>query len=42
MTVLTGLDVLIGNDFKPLAGGHIGLFTNASAVDRSLRRSVDW
>lgn len=41
MTVLTGLDVLLGNDFKPLAGGRVGLFTNASAVDRTLRRSVD-
>ena len=33
--------MLIANDFKPLAGGRIGLFTNPSAVDRSLRRSVD-
>jgi uncharacterized protein YbbC (DUF1343 family) len=41
VTVYTGLDVLIANDFKPLAGGRIGLFTNPSAVDRSLRRSVD-
>lgn len=37
MTVLTGLDRLVRDDFEPLAGRRVGLLTNPSAVDRTLR-----
>lgn len=37
MIVLTGLDRLIRDEFAPLAGRRVGLLTNPSAVDRSLR-----
>ena len=36
MTVKTGLDVLVADEFKALAGKRVGLFTNPSAVDTSL------
>lgn len=37
MTVLTGLDRLVRDEFAPLAGRRVGLVTNPSAVDRTLR-----
>jgi uncharacterized protein YbbC (DUF1343 family)/CubicO group peptidase (beta-lactamase class C family) len=37
----TGLDVLEGQNFQPLAGKRIGLITNATGVDRQGRRNVD-
>jgi uncharacterized protein YbbC (DUF1343 family) len=40
MTVKTGLDLLVADEFKPLAGKRVGLFTNPSAVDTSLRSAV--
>ncbi len=39
--VKTGLDVLIENNFKPLAGKRIGLLTNQTGIDRSGRRNID-
>ncbi|HKE21785.1 MAG TPA: exo-beta-N-acetylmuramidase NamZ domain-containing protein [Bryobacteraceae bacterium] len=38
---LTGLDVLESEQFKPLAGKHIGLITNHTGVDRQGRRNID-
>jgi uncharacterized protein YbbC (DUF1343 family)/CubicO group peptidase (beta-lactamase class C family) len=40
-TTLTGLDVLAGQKFAPLAGKRIGLITNQSGVDRLGRRNID-
>ncbi len=40
MTVKTGLDVLVRDDFRALAGRRVGLFTNPSAVDASLRSAA--
>lgn len=37
MTVLTGLERLVRDEFAPLAGRRVGLLTNPSAVDRALR-----
>jgi uncharacterized protein YbbC (DUF1343 family)/CubicO group peptidase (beta-lactamase class C family) len=37
----TGLDVLVEEKFRPLAGRHVGLITNQSGVDREGRRNVD-
>jgi uncharacterized protein YbbC (DUF1343 family) len=38
---LTGLDVLEGLKFQPLAGRRIGLITNHTGVDRQGRRNID-
>ncbi len=40
MTVKIGLEVLVEDEFKPLAGKRVGLFTNPSAVDSSLRSAL--
>ena len=40
MTVKTGLDVLVRDDFRALAGKRVGLFTNPSAVDADLRSAA--
>lgn len=40
-TVLTGIDVLIADDFKPLAGKKVGLITNPTGVTRDLKSTVD-
>lgn len=40
MTLRTGLDVLVRDGFKPLAGKHVGLFTNPSAVDSLLNSAL--
>jgi uncharacterized protein YbbC (DUF1343 family)/CubicO group peptidase (beta-lactamase class C family) len=37
----TGLDVLVGQRFQPLAGKRVGLITNQTGVDREGRRNVD-
>ena len=39
--VLTGLDVLVREEFKALAGRHVGLITNHTGVDREGRSIVD-
>ncbi len=39
--VLTGLDVLVRDEFKPLEGMRVGLITNHSGIDRHRRRNVD-
>ncbi len=39
--VLTGLDVLARDGFKPFQGKRIGLITNHTGVDRRRRRNVD-
>ena len=39
--VLTGLDVLAGQNFAPLAGKRVGLITNQTGVDREGRRNID-
>ena len=39
--VLSGLDVLVRDDFKPLAGKRVGLITNHTGIDRARRRNVD-
>jgi uncharacterized protein YbbC (DUF1343 family)/CubicO group peptidase (beta-lactamase class C family) len=38
---LTGLDVLAGMKFQPLAGKRVGLITNQSGLDRQGRRNID-
>jgi len=38
---LTGLDVLVAQNFQPLQGKHVGLITNQTGVDRLGRRNVD-
>lgn len=38
--VLTGLDVLVRDQFKPLAGRRIGIITNHTGVDRQGRHIV--
>lgn len=40
-TVLTGLDVLVRDDWKPLRGQRVGLVTNPAAVDARLRHAAD-
>ena len=37
----TGLDVLVAEKFKPLAGKRVGLITNHTGIDREGRRNVD-
>jgi uncharacterized protein YbbC (DUF1343 family)/CubicO group peptidase (beta-lactamase class C family) len=39
--VETGLDVLVAENFKRLAGKRIGLITNQTGIDRLGRRNVD-
>jgi uncharacterized protein YbbC (DUF1343 family) len=39
--VLTGLDVLVRDDFAPLAGRKIGLITNHTGVDRDGRSIIE-
>jgi uncharacterized protein YbbC (DUF1343 family)/CubicO group peptidase (beta-lactamase class C family) len=39
--VLTGLDVLEAEKFKPLAGKRIGLITNHTGLDRAGNRNID-
>jgi len=39
--VLTGLDVLVRDDFSLLAGKRVGLITNHTGIDRLRRRGVD-
>jgi uncharacterized protein YbbC (DUF1343 family)/CubicO group peptidase (beta-lactamase class C family) len=39
--VLTGIDVLIRDDFRPLKGRRIGLVTNHTGVDRAGRTTID-
>jgi uncharacterized protein YbbC (DUF1343 family) len=39
--VLTGLDVLVRDDFAPLDGKRVGLITNRTGIDRRGRRGVD-
>ncbi len=39
--VLTGLEVLARERFRPLAGKRVGLITNHTGVDRHGRRNVD-
>lgn len=41
MAVLTGLDVLIREDFQRLRGKRLALLTNPSAVDRGYRHILD-
>lgn len=40
MSVTTGLEVLLHDQFKPLAGVRVGLFTNPSAVDSHLNSTL--
>ena len=39
--VLTGIEVLAGRNFDVLQGKRVGLVTNPTGVDRSLRSTVD-
>jgi uncharacterized protein YbbC (DUF1343 family) len=39
--VLTGIDVLVRDDFKPLAGRRIGLITNQTGIDRRGRSTIE-
>lgn len=39
--VKTGIDVLIEQDFAPLAGKRVGLITNPTGITRDLRSTVD-
>ena len=39
--VLTGIDVLVRDQFAPLKGLRIGLVTNQTGIDRNRRRTVD-
>ena len=36
-----GVDVLIADEFKPLAGKRVGLITNPTGVTRDLRSTID-
>ena len=40
-SVLTGLDVLVRDNFAPLRGLRIGLITNHTGIDRQRRRNID-
>lgn len=42
MSVTTGLEVLLRDQFTPLAGKRIGLFTNPSAVDSALNSTLSY
>ena len=39
--VKTGLDVLVDQQFQPLAGRRVGLATNQSGITRDGRRNID-
>ncbi len=39
--VLPGIDVLVRDHFRPLAGQRVGLITNHTGVDRNGRRTID-
>ena len=39
--VLLGIDVLVQQNFAPLAGRRVGLITNHTGMDRHGRRTVD-
>jgi uncharacterized protein YbbC (DUF1343 family) len=39
--VVTGLEVLVEEDFQPLQGKRVGLVTNPSGVDRNFRSTID-
>ncbi len=39
--VLTGLDVLVRDQFAPLRGLRVGLITNHTGIDRQRRRNID-
>ncbi|MBI3879026.1 MAG: DUF1343 domain-containing protein [Verrucomicrobia bacterium] len=39
--VLTGLDVLVAQDFAPLRGMRVGLVTHPAAVDSQLRQAIE-
>jgi uncharacterized protein YbbC (DUF1343 family) len=39
--VFTGIDNLVQQKFKPLAGRHVGLITNHTGLDRLGRRTID-
>ena len=39
--VHTGLEVLVRDGFKELAGKHVGLITNPTGVDRQYRANID-
>jgi uncharacterized protein YbbC (DUF1343 family)/CubicO group peptidase (beta-lactamase class C family) len=38
---LTGLDVLVAENFRPLQGKRIGLISNHTGIDRTGRRNID-
>jgi uncharacterized protein YbbC (DUF1343 family) len=40
-TVQSGLDVLVAQEFAPLAGMRVGLVTHPAAVDSNLRHSIE-
>lgn len=40
-TVLTGIEVLERDGFKPLEGKRVGLVTNPSGIDRNYRSTID-
>jgi uncharacterized protein YbbC (DUF1343 family)/CubicO group peptidase (beta-lactamase class C family) len=40
-STLTGLDVLVAQNFRPIEGKRVGLITNQTGVDREGRRNVD-
>jgi uncharacterized protein YbbC (DUF1343 family) len=39
--VKTGLDVLVEDNFRPLAGNRVGLLTNQTGIDKNGRRNID-
>lgn len=39
--VMTGIDVLVAEDFRPLRGKRVGLITNQTGVDRSGVSTID-
>lgn len=39
--VLTGIDVLARDGFRPLQGKRVGLITNQTGIDRQRRRNID-
>jgi uncharacterized protein YbbC (DUF1343 family)/CubicO group peptidase (beta-lactamase class C family) len=39
--VLTGLDVLVREEFRALRGKRVGLITNHTGIDRQRRRNID-
>jgi len=40
-SVLTGLDVLVRDGFRPLKGKRVGLLVNPASVDRGLRHAIN-